>query len=63
VVWERVQEIAIHGVRHGAAAAALASAQVHSGHELRYLPRGNPSGHIGISILIEDFADEANAVA
>jgi hypothetical protein len=62
VVWERVQEIAIHGVRHGAAA-ALASAQVHSGHELRYLPCGNPSSRIGISVLIEDFADEANVVA
>ena len=33
----RVREVALHGVRHSAAM-ALASAQVHSGHELRFFP-------------------------
>ena len=32
-IMNRVREVALHGVRHGATM-ALASAQVHSGHEL-----------------------------
>ena len=36
---ERVREIALHGVRHGATI-TLAAAQVHSGHELRLFPHG-----------------------
>lgn len=61
-VRERAQEIALHGVRHGAAV-AFASAQVCSGHELRHLPPRDPSHHISISIFLNDFADEANVVA
>ena len=34
----RVIEVALHGVRHGAAM-ALAAVQVHSGHDLWLLPR------------------------
>lgn len=55
----RVQEIALHGIRKGAAI-AFASAQVRSGHELRQLPPRNPSHCAGISILLNDFADEAS---
>ena len=36
-----VREVALHGVRHGAAA-ALAAAQAHSGCNLRLLPHGFP---------------------
>ena len=38
-ILNRVREVALHGVRHGAAM-ALASAQAHSGHELWFLPHG-----------------------
>ena len=60
----RVKEVALHGVRHGAAM-ALASAQVHSGHELRFLPHGFPAAaHPGdYECLIEDFFSAANSVA
>ena len=60
----RVREVALHGVRHGAAM-ALASAQVHSGHELRFLPNGFPTtAHPGdYERLIEDFFSAANSVA
>ena len=34
-----VREVTLHGIRHGAIM-ALASAQVHSGHELWFLPHG-----------------------
>ena len=34
-----VREVALHGIRHGAAM-ALAAAQARSGHELRLLPHG-----------------------
>ena len=34
-----VREVALHGVRHGAAM-VLAAAQAHSGHNLRLLPHG-----------------------
>ena len=59
-----VREIALHGVRHGAAM-ALASVQAHSGHELRFLPHGflvvaHPGDH---ERLIEDFFSAANSVA
>ena len=37
-----VREVALHGVRHGAIM-ALASAQVHSGHELWFLPHSFPA--------------------
>ena len=60
----RVREVALHGVRHGAAM-ALASAQAHSGHELWFLPHGFPAAaHPGDhERLIEDFFSAANSVA
>ena len=59
-----VREVALHGVRHGAAM-ALASAQVHSGHELRFLPHGFLAvAHPGdYERLIEDFFSAANSIA
>ena len=59
-----VREVALHGVHHGAAM-ALASAQAHSGHELRFLPLGFPAAtHPGdYERLIEDFFSAANSVA
>jgi len=38
----RVREVALHGVRHGADM-ALAAAQAHSIHNLRLLPHGFPA--------------------
>ena len=60
----RVREVALHGVRHGAAM-ALAAAQARSGHELRLLPHGfpattHPRDH---ECLVKDFFDAANSVA
>ena len=59
-----VREIALHGVRRGAVM-ALASAQAHSGHELRFLPDGFPAAtHPGdYERLVEDFFSAANSVA
>ena len=60
----RVREVALHGVRHGAAM-ALASAQGHSGHKLWFLPHGFPAtAHPrDYERLIEDFFSAANSVA
>ena len=60
----RVREVALHGVRHGAAM-ALAAAQAHSGHNLRLLPHGFPdAAHPGDhERLTEDFLSTANSVA
>ena len=63
-ILNRVKEVAIHGVRHGAAM-ALAAAQAHFGHELWLLPHGflataHPGDH---ECLVEDFFDAANSVA
>ena len=60
----RVREVALHGVRHGAAM-ALAAAQARSGHELWFLPHGflataHPRDH---ERLVEDFFSAANSVA
>ena len=60
----RVREVALHGVHHGAAM-ALATAQVHPGHDLRLLPRGAlvtgyPKDY---ERLVEDFFDATNSVA
>ena len=60
----RVREVALHGVRHGAAV-ALAVAQARSGHELRLLPHGflateHPEDH---ERLVKDFFNTANSVA
>ena len=59
-----VREVALHGIRHGAAM-ALAAAQARCGHELRLLPHGfsateHPGDH---ERLVEDFFDAANSVA
>ena len=60
----RVREVALHDVRHGAAM-ALAAAQAHSSHELWLLPHGFPAAaHPGDhERLVEDFFDAANSVA
>ena len=60
----RVMEVALHGVRHGATM-ALAAAQACSGHNLRLLPHGflavaHPGDH---ERLVEDFFSTANSVA
>ena len=59
----RVREVALHGVRHGAAM-ALAATQVHSGHDLRLLPHGaSATGYLGdYERLVKDFSDAANSV-
>ena len=60
----RVSEVALHGVRHGAAM-ALAAAQARSGHNLRLLPHGFPDAtHPGEhECLVEVFSSAANSVA
>ena len=60
----RVREVTLHGVRHGATM-ALAAVQVHSGHDLRLLPRGAlVTGYPrDYERLVEDFFDVANSVA
>ena len=60
----RVREVALHGVCHGAAM-ALATAQARSGHNLRLLPHGflemtHPREH---EHLVEDFSSATNSVA
>ena len=60
----RVREVALHGVRHGAAM-ALAAAQARSGHNLWLLPHGfldtvHPGEH---ERLVEDFMNTADSVA
>ena len=59
-----VREVTLHDVHHGAAM-ALAATQVHSGHDLRLLPRGAlvtgyPEDY---KQLVEDFFDAANSIA
>ena len=59
----RVREVALHGVHHGAAM-ALAAAQARSGHNLQLLPHGfldttYPGEH---ECLVEDFMGAANSV-
>ena len=60
----RVREVALHGVRHGAAT-ALAAAQARSGHNLRLLPHGFLDAvHPGdYERLTEDFLSAADSVA
>ena len=60
----RVREVALHGVRHGAIM-ALAIAQARSSHELRLLPHGfpateHPEYH---ERLVKDFFNIANSIA
>ena len=60
----RVREVALHGVHHGAAM-ALAAIQVYSNHDLRLLPHEAlvtryPGDY---ERLVEDFSDAANSVA
>ena len=59
-----VREVALHGVRHGAAT-ALATTQVRSGHNLWLLPHGFPDAvpledH---ERLIEEFFSATNSIA
>ena len=59
-----VREVALHGVRHGAAV-ALATAQAHFGHNLWLPPHGfpdmvHPREH---EHLVEDFSSTANSIA
>ena len=60
----RVREVALHGVRHGAAM-ALAATQGRLGHNLWLLPHGFPDTvHPGEhERLVEDFMNAANSVA
>ena len=60
----RVREVALHGVRHGAAM-ALAAAQAHSGHNLWLLPHGFlDATYLGEhERLVEDFMSAADSVA
>ena len=60
----RVREVALHGVRHGAAT-ALAAAQAHSSRNLRLLPHGFPDAMHpeDRERLTEDFLGAANSVA
>jgi len=60
----RVSEVTLHGVRHGAAT-ALAAAQAHYGHNLRLLPHGFLGAvHLGNhKRLTEDFLSAADSVA
>jgi len=59
-----VREVALHGVRHGAAM-ALAAVQVHSSHDHRLLPHGAlVTGYPrDYERLVEDFFDAANSIA
>ena len=59
-----VREVALHGVRHGAAT-ALATAQARSGHNLQLLPHDFPNAvPLGDhECLIEEFFSTANSVA
>ena len=60
----RIQEIALHGVRHGAAV-ALTAAQVQTGHDLHTMEVGFPTddGPEGHEDLIEDFFIAVEAIA
>ena len=63
-ILNRLREVDLHGVRHGAAM-ALATAQARSGHDLWLLPHGflateHPGDH---ERLVEDFFNTANSVA
>jgi len=60
----RVREVALHGVHHGAAI-ALAAAQAHCGHNLWLLPHGFPDAvHPGDhERLTEGFLSDADSMA
>ena len=60
----RVREVALHGVRHGAAT-ALAAAQTHLGQNLQLRLHGFPDvAYLGErERLVEDFMSAANSVA
>ena len=60
----RVREVALHGIRHGAAM-ALAAAQACSGLNLRLLPHGfSDTAYLGEhERLVEDFMSAANSIA
>ena len=63
-ILNRVREVALHGVRHGAAM-VLAAAQARSGHDLWLLPHGFPATKCprDHERLVDDFFNAANSVA
>ena len=63
-ILNHVREVALHGVRHGAAT-VLAAAQACSGQNLQLLPHGFPdAAYPGEQErLVEDFMSVANSVA
>ena len=63
-ILNHVWEVALHGIRHGAAT-ALATAQARSGQNLRLLPHGFPdAAYPGEQErLVKDFMSAANSVA
>ena len=63
-ILNRVKEVALHGIRHGAAM-ALAAAQARLGHNLRLLPHGFPdTAYPGEhERLVEDFMSATSSVA
>ena len=60
----RIREVTLHGVHHGAAM-ALAAAQACSGHKLWFLPHDFPAAaHPGDhERLVEDFFSATNSIA
>ena len=62
-ILNRVRDVALHGVHHGAAM-AWATAQVHFDHDLRLLPREPLAvGYLqDYERMVEDFSDAANSV-
>ena len=60
----RVREVALHGVHHGAAT-ALAATQVCSGQDRRLLPHDFPNAAYPgeHECLVEDFMNVANSIA
>lgn len=61
-IWERVQEIAYHGVRHGAAA-AFAQAQPCPGCNLCHLHQSKSAACAATTASVEDFTDGSKSVA
>ena len=62
-IMARIQEISLHGVRHGAAV-ALTTAQVQAGHELHAMETGFPigDGPEEHEDLLEEFVMAAEAI-
>ena len=63
-ILNHVREVALHGVRHGAAT-ALAATQAHSGQNLQLLPHGFPDAAYPREQerLVEDFMSATNSIS